>query len=212
MCPRHSRSLSPRPCMPPTASEPLSADIPGPSLPTPAPSEPSATPTASVKEQANGADEQRPTGQDTFALQPAPRADDGDARPAIVSAAVLGLFPLNNQGLLRDTQAMLAGEAVQGPIESFIQANVSLDQLPDASYDHEAWSGQRRPRDFASERYVIQSDPCQSRAVRLRACLPRVGRPRPPGDGQEPDDHEYHQRPSGPRRESPHGVRQTDRP
>ncbi|HLN28430.1 MAG TPA: AAA domain-containing protein [Gemmataceae bacterium] len=172
------------PAAPPAVSEPASAGIPAPSLPSPAPSEPNATPSASVKEQANGAGEQRPTGQDTFALQPAPRADDGDARPAIVSAAVLGLFPLNNQGLLRDTQAMLAGEAVQGPIESFIQANVSLDQLPDASYDHEAWSGQRRPRDFASERYVIQSDPCQSRAVRLaRACRGLVVHG-PPGTGK----------------------------
>jgi len=175
--------VAPPPAAPPPPSEPLSADDPGLSLPTPVPSEPSATPPDSIQGQAKAV-KARPTGQEAFTLQPAPRADDEGARPAIVSAAVLGLFPLNNQGLLRDTQAMLACDAVQGPVESFIQANVSLDQPPDVSYDHEAWSGQRRPRDFANERYVIQSDPCEARAVRLaRACRGLVVHG-PPGTGK----------------------------
>src|SRR5207244_1945546 len=87
-------------------------------------------------------------------LRPAPRADAVDARPALVVAAVLGLFPMNNQGVLRDTQAMLAGEALDGPVASFIKAGVSLDQPANVSYDHEAWSGQKGPRTFAAERAV----------------------------------------------------------
>ncbi len=100
-------------------------------------------------------------------LKPAPRADDEEARPQIVAAAVLGLFPMNNQGLLRDMQAMAAGESLGGPVQSFIDVRVSLDATPDKSYEHEAWSGQRRRRTFADERFVTVSDPCQSRAVRF---------------------------------------------
>ena len=48
-------------------------------------------------------------------FRPSPRNDDEDSRAAIVPAAVLGLFPINNQGLLRDTQAMLAEEKLDGP-------------------------------------------------------------------------------------------------
>src|SRR5207249_4610630 len=44
-------------------------------------------------------------------LKPCPRADDEENKAQILSSAVIGLFPLANQGLIRDTQAMLAGEA-----------------------------------------------------------------------------------------------------
>ncbi|HEX8912255.1 MAG TPA: AAA domain-containing protein, partial [Humisphaera sp.] len=55
-------------------------------------------------------------------LQPAPRTEDLDDAPAILPAAVIGLFPTANQGLLRDMQAM-ADEpaAVRGPVEAFIR-------------------------------------------------------------------------------------------
>src|SRR5579862_4776949 len=56
---------------------------------------------------------------DGFALELAPKADDSNTKPHILCSAVLGLFPMANQGLLRDTQAMLADEDLSGPIESF---------------------------------------------------------------------------------------------
>jgi hypothetical protein len=119
-----------------------------------------------------------------FSLNPAPRADDEPREACIVTAAVLGLFPMNNQGLLRDTQAMLAGEALDGPVTSFIQAGVSLDQPAQATYEHEAWSGQKRPRNFSEERLATASDPCQTRAVRLaRECRGLVIHG-PPGTGK----------------------------
>jgi hypothetical protein len=117
-------------------------------------------------------------------LQPAPRADEADAKPMIVPAAVLGLFPANNQGLLQDTKAMIAGEALDGPVQSFIQAGVSLDQREEESYEHEAWAGKKQPRVFKEERLITVSDPCQSRAVRLaRACRGLVVHG-PPGTGK----------------------------
>src|SRR6185437_7080609 len=60
-------------------------------------------------------------------LLPAPKADESDERPRILCSAVLGLFPMANQGLLRDTQAMVAAESLSGPVESFIRQGVSLD-------------------------------------------------------------------------------------
>jgi len=115
-------------------------------------------------------------------LKAAPRGDDDD-KPAIVTAAVLGLFPMHNQGLLRDTRAMLE-EKPQGPIESFLRADVSLDEPADFSYEHDSWSGQKRIRCFADERLVTLADPCQARAVRLaRDCRGLVVHG-PPGTGK----------------------------
>lgn len=117
-------------------------------------------------------------------LGPAPRADEEGARPAIVPAAVLGLFPMNNQGLLRDLQAMVAGEALDGPVQSFLQAGVCFDEPPAITYEHTAWSGTKRPRVFAEERAITAADPCQTRAARLaRSCAGLVIHG-PPGTGK----------------------------
>jgi hypothetical protein len=117
-------------------------------------------------------------------LQAAPRADDEESSAAIIPAAVLGLFPMNNQGLLRDMQAMVAGESRDGPVRSFIDVGVSLDEPQETKYDHEAWSGQKRRRSIPEERFVTLADPCQARAVRLaRECRGLVIHG-PPGTGK----------------------------
>ena len=51
---------------------------------------------------------------ETLKLVPAPKSEESPDEPAIICSAVLGLFPMANQGLLRDTQAMLAGEGRAG--------------------------------------------------------------------------------------------------
>jgi hypothetical protein len=117
-------------------------------------------------------------------LVAAPRADEGEPKPQIVTAAVLGLFPMNNQGLLRDMQAMVAGDSLDGPVQSFIDVNVSLDAAPDESYEHGAWSGQKRRRTITGERFVTVSDPCQSRAVRLACECRGLVIHGPPGTGK----------------------------
>ena len=56
-------------------------------------------------------------------MQPAPRTEEGDAKPAVIASAVIGLFPMANQGLLRDTQAMIAGDATSLP--AYAQVSLS---------------------------------------------------------------------------------------
>jgi hypothetical protein len=117
-------------------------------------------------------------------IQAAPRSDDEDCGPALVPAAVLGLFPMNNQGLLRDMQSMVDGESLDGPVQSFIDVNVRLDDPFETKYDHEAWTDQKQRRSFPEERFVTISDPCQARAVRLaRECRGLVIHG-PPGTGK----------------------------
>jgi len=117
-------------------------------------------------------------------LEAAPRSDDEEARAAIIPGGVLGLFPMNNQGLLRDMQAMTAGEALDGPVRSFIDVSVCLDEPQETRYDHEAWSGQKRRRSFPDERFVTVSDPCQARAVRLARESRGLVIHGPPGTGK----------------------------
>ena len=70
-------------------------------------------------------------------LELAPKADDSDDRPAILCSAVLGLFPMANQGLLRDTQAMVAADHLDGPVQSFIRLGVSLEAPPPTEPDRD---------------------------------------------------------------------------
>lgn len=118
-----------------------------------------------------------------------PRADDAPPKPTIITAAILGLFPASNQGLLSDTKAMNTGTlAPKGPIESFLKAGVSLDvpatgaqaTLPQR---REAVYG-ARARDFASERFVAPVDPCQARAVALARTSAGLVVHGPPGTGK----------------------------
>src|SRR5439155_11909997 len=105
--------------------------------------------------------------ESSLALSPCPRADDDDAqpRPRILSSAVIGLFPAANQGLIRDTQAMLAGEPVSGPIESFTNLAVSLDApaptVEPATGEESVAPVEKKMRQFADERFIASADPCQ---------------------------------------------------
>ena len=112
-----------------------------------------------------------------------PRTEELDAGPAILPAGVLGLFPMSNQGLLRDMQAMNAGQDIQGPVESFIRADVNLDAPPPAPGRPEP-APRRSTRILEDERFVTLADPCQSRAVKLaRTCRGLVIHG-PPGTGK----------------------------
>jgi hypothetical protein len=126
-----------------------------------------------------------PTALETLALKAAPRADELEERPAIISSAVLGLFPMANQGLLRDMQAMAGGEPVSGPVTSFIQANVSLDAMPEAPGRPETPTPlERQTRVFGEERLIAQADPCQARAVRMARKSRGLVIHGPPGTGK----------------------------
>ena len=61
-------------------------------------------------------------------LQPVPRTEDLPAMPSLLPGCVLGLFPMANPGLLRDTKWMQEQEADLGhPVKSFLSAEALLD-------------------------------------------------------------------------------------
>jgi hypothetical protein len=177
---------------PPSASASPAAPVPEPEKmvePAPGPESNTLAPSDATSQDAHAVDPTPAVGPlvpapDALHLQPAPRFDDEQQTASIVPCAVLGLFPMNNQGLLHDMQAMVEGESLDGPVRSFIDVNVSLDDVQETKYDHEAWSGQKRPRSIAEERFITISDPCQARAVRLvRECRGLVIHG-PPGTGK----------------------------
>jgi hypothetical protein len=127
-----------------------------------------------------------PRGINAIKLQAAPRAEETGAAATIHLSAVLGLFPMANQGLLRDMQAMAGGEGLAGPVTSFVQASVSLDAPPESVADapEAAPRVERKTRRFADERLVAQADPCQSRAVKLARQARGLVIHGPPGTGK----------------------------
>jgi len=117
-------------------------------------------------------------------LRACPRTESDDAGAMIVPSAVLGLFPLTNQGLLRDMQAMVAGENVTGPIESFIRVDATLESPSQA---HHADNDAKRPkskRHFGDERLISGADPCQVRSVKLARTCNGLVIHGPPGTGK----------------------------
>jgi hypothetical protein len=145
-------------------------------------------------------------------LDPTPAADDHDM-PTIVSAAVLGLYPAANQGLLRDTREMIAGGAAAGPLEHFVRLSTRRSDASVARVSAETRATDASPpqaqsnagvaesvagaagtpapcelgstaRIFAAERLVADADPCQARAVRLAGQARGLVIHGPPGTGK----------------------------
>ncbi|QOV87323.1 AAA domain-containing protein [Humisphaera borealis] len=125
-------------------------------------------------------------------LQAAPRTDDLESSPQIVMSAVLGLFPMANQGLLRDMQEMVdnPGE-LRGPIAGFIRVGDLLDvgapallEKADAAVQAAKPAASNGKREFADERLVAAADPCQARAVRQARQSTALVIHGPPGTGK----------------------------
>ena len=110
------------------------------------------------------ASEKKPTPPFVFTLQAAPRGDDeADDGPRIVPTAVLGLFPVPNQGLLRDTRAMMAEEST-GPVRPFLTAGIDFDAPPKVDVP----TATVVPQPVAAPAWLAAAaDPCQARAVSL---------------------------------------------
>lgn len=82
---------------------------------------------------------------------------------AIQPSAVLGLFPLSNQSLLRDTQWMIENESgLVDPVSSFLKIEALTNSS--ASYPERS-TQQNEGRDFSAEWLVSSADPCQANAV-----------------------------------------------
>ena len=67
-----------------------------------------------------------------LSLDPIPKSEELADKPTIYRGAVLGLFPMANQSLLRDTQSMIEEPALGGPVLSFVDSKARLDVPPDA--------------------------------------------------------------------------------
>lgn len=120
----------------------------------------------------------------------APKAEDCN-QPCILPVAVLGLFPMNNQALIRDMEAMVEGKSLDGPVRSFIDVSATLDAPP---YEYAPAdetlpapsnaSGESAELSAANERLVSLADPCQARAVRLARSTAGLVIHGPPGTGK----------------------------
>lgn len=122
-------------------------------------------------------------------LIPVPPTDQLPDQPALLPGAVLGLFPLVNPGLLRDTRWMMDQEAgLRTPVKAFLSANALAEPAdaampPAKEFDH-ARAAAAAGTDFAAQWLVTQADPCQAEAVvhaRHSAALVIHG---PPGTGK----------------------------
>jgi hypothetical protein len=123
-------------------------------------------------------------------LQAFPRTEDLPSGPALLPCAALGLFPVANPGLMRDTKWMMENEpALQNPVKPFLSpdalAEPSDTEFPQAKeWDHTKAQSARKPKDFAQELLITHADPCQAEAVahaRRSAALVVHG---PPGTGK----------------------------
>jgi len=116
-------------------------------------------------------------------LEPVPKAEDLPERPAILRSAVLGLFPTSKQGLMRDTRAMIEAADVPPPVRPFVDAEAALQpqehDTPDPGEQID-----RRPREYAAERFVALADPFQARTVELARSERALVMHGPPGTGK----------------------------
>ncbi len=114
-------------------------------------------------------------------LAPVPRSDEEGATASIIPSAVLGLYPLSNQSLVDDMRALVDGEPISGPLESFLRVDVSLGQVAHSGGGERNLEGLKLA---AEERLVTIADPCQARAVRLARSRRGLVIHGPPGTGK----------------------------
>lgn len=119
-------------------------------------------------------------------LQAVPRTDDLPKIAALLPCAILGLFPLVNPGLLRDTKWMMENEAdLANPVRSFLTSEALMDSNePGVPEARERDLSRPVHQDFSEQFLITHADPCQAEAVahaRKSAALVVHG---PPGTGK----------------------------
>lgn len=120
-------------------------------------------------------------------LQSVPRTDALPSTPTILPAAVLGLFPMSNPGLMRDTKWMIANEpTLVAPVRRFlsplaVEAGNDVELPAAEEWDH---SQQTHRKNFTTERLITHADPCQAEAVSLAQTSEALVIHGPPGTGK----------------------------
>ena len=119
----------------------------------------------------------------TVELVEAPKPDADTAEPAIITAAVMGLFPTAHQGLIRDTRSLLdePQSIGDGPIRPFLTAGVDFD-APANPVDLSTPAPAVKPKGAAL--LAAAADPCQAAAVALARDSSALVVHGPPGTGK----------------------------
>lgn len=117
-----------------------------------------------------------------------PKADGLPEKPALLNSAVMGLFPMKNPGMIRDTQWMIANESeLEGPVRSFLKREAIYGDSPEDLPEAEEVSVEEQAnfqRDFAGEFMITRADPCQTAAVEEAATARALVIHGPPGTGK----------------------------
>lgn len=124
-----------------------------------------------------------PAFQSETLLEPVAPLEKLPKSVSILPSAVLGLFPLSNQSLLRDTRWMLENQsALQEPVSAFLNPQALHDETPQENPADEAVTVQGRK--FAEEWLVSAADPCQANAVLASREAKALVVHGPPGTGK----------------------------
>ncbi|MFN0128568.1 MAG: AAA domain-containing protein [Verrucomicrobiales bacterium] len=115
-------------------------------------------------------------------LAPVPTTDQLPKSAAVLPSAVLGLFPLSNQSLLRDTRWMIEHEKeLREPVSAFLNPRALHDQ---GTAEDPPAAGVATRRDFSHEWLVANADPCQTNAVLASREAKALVVHGPPGTGK----------------------------
>ena len=117
-----------------------------------------------------------------------PKSDVLPDKPVLLNSAVMGLFPMRNPGMIRDTQWMIENESkLEGPVRSFLKKEAiygdgpaDLPAAEEVSVEDQA----NFQRNFAGEFMITRADPCQTAAVEEAARARALVIHGPPGTGK----------------------------
>ncbi|MCH6258506.1 AAA domain-containing protein [Puniceicoccaceae bacterium K14] len=121
-------------------------------------------------------------------LKPIQKIDQLPRKPNLMQSAVLGLFPITNPGLLRDTKWMIENEdSLEGPIQSFL-CNEAL-QAPEESQtapepEENLDQSKLVPGTFAEDNFIAPIDPSQARTAASARSSDVLVIHGPPGTGK----------------------------
>lgn len=116
------------------------------------------------------------------ALEAVPLLEKLPKTVTVLPASVLGLFPLSNQSLLRDTRWMMEHEAeLKEPVSAFLNPQALHEQAEDQAPETQVTV---QKRNFAAEWLVSNADPCQANAVLVSREAKALVVHGPPGTGK----------------------------
>lgn len=121
-------------------------------------------------------------------LRLVPKSNELPDTPLLLEGAVIGLFPMKNPGMIRDTQWMIENEAeLAGPVRSFLKREAIYGDSPremPAAEEVPVEEQANFQRNFAGEFLITRADPCQTAAVEEAARAKALVIHGPPGTGK----------------------------